>query len=246
MAASFSRVRRRQPSPRTRRRLSPASRLPSFVRRSPRSEPTGPRSRRRDPRGGRGRRAPSPALFSLPRPGRLLVTSDAGSWVVQQDGSRRLLGAYRDATWSPFGRFVVAATSATSSPRSSPRAASAGRSRARASASRAGPGSATDTRIAYLSADRPPRRRGRRHGRLVVGAERHAGIPPAWRPGSGSCSPTHRRGGRAFAGARSPRQGWALWTTVPPGPPQSLEWSSDGRLLLVLSPRHGVSILDGD
>ena len=50
-----------------------------------------------------------PALFSLPAPGRLLVSSDAGVWVVQQDGSKRLLGDYREASWSPFGRFVVAA-----------------------------------------------------------------------------------------------------------------------------------------
>ena len=50
-----------------------------------------------------------PALFSLPAPGRLLVASDAGVWVVQQDGSKRLLGPYREASWSPFGRFVVAA-----------------------------------------------------------------------------------------------------------------------------------------
>ena len=48
-----------------------------------------------------------PALFSLPAPGRLLVASDAGVWVVSEDGSRRLLGDYREATWSPFGRFVA-------------------------------------------------------------------------------------------------------------------------------------------
>jgi hypothetical protein len=50
-----------------------------------------------------------PALFSLPTQGRLLVASDAGVWVVHQDGSKRLLGPYREASWSPFGRFVVAA-----------------------------------------------------------------------------------------------------------------------------------------
>ena len=50
-----------------------------------------------------------PALFSLPAPGRLLVTADSGVWVVEQDGSKRLLGPYREASWSPFGRFVVAA-----------------------------------------------------------------------------------------------------------------------------------------
>ena len=51
----------------------------------------------------------APALFRLPAAGRLLVASDSGIWVVQADGSRRLLGAYREASWSPFGRFVVAA-----------------------------------------------------------------------------------------------------------------------------------------
>jgi hypothetical protein len=49
-----------------------------------------------------------PALFSLPAPGRLLVVADSGVWVVAQDGSKRRLGAYRDASWSPFGRFLVA------------------------------------------------------------------------------------------------------------------------------------------
>ena len=49
-----------------------------------------------------------PALFSLPASGRLLVTSGAGVWVVQADGSKRLLGRYVEASWSPHGRFVVA------------------------------------------------------------------------------------------------------------------------------------------
>ena len=50
-----------------------------------------------------------PALFSLPTAGRLLVQSADGPWIVQADGSKRLLGRYREASWSPFGRFVVAA-----------------------------------------------------------------------------------------------------------------------------------------
>ena len=50
----------------------------------------------------------APALFSLPAPGRLLVTADSGAWVVEEDGSKRRLGAYLEASWSPFGRFVVA------------------------------------------------------------------------------------------------------------------------------------------
>ena len=57
-----------------------------------------------------GVKGAEPALFSLPSPGRLLVSSDAGVWVVERDGSKRLLGRYREATWSPFGRFVAAAS----------------------------------------------------------------------------------------------------------------------------------------
>jgi hypothetical protein len=50
-----------------------------------------------------------PALTDVPGGGRLLVGSPSGPWVVQPDGSRRLLGAYREATWSPRGLFVAAA-----------------------------------------------------------------------------------------------------------------------------------------
>jgi hypothetical protein len=48
-------------------------------------------------------------LGGLPVPGRLLVVSGAGPWVVQDDGARRRLGSFRDASWSPGGLFVVAA-----------------------------------------------------------------------------------------------------------------------------------------
>lgn len=54
-----------------------------------------------------------PALTEIPGGGRLLVSSPQGSWVVQPDGSRRLLGAYPEATWSPRGLFVGAAAGHT-------------------------------------------------------------------------------------------------------------------------------------
>ena len=46
-------------------------------------------------------------LVRLPAPGRLLVQSPRAAWVVQDDGSRRRLGPYRDAAWSPRGLFVA-------------------------------------------------------------------------------------------------------------------------------------------
>jgi hypothetical protein len=57
-----------------------------------------------------GREAPAtqPALVRLPPGGRLLVDSQRGPWVVHADGSKRLLGAYDSASWSPQGLFVVA------------------------------------------------------------------------------------------------------------------------------------------
>jgi hypothetical protein len=50
-----------------------------------------------------------PALRSLPAAGELLVSSPNGVWLVSGDGSKRLLGDYDDAAWSPNGVYVVAA-----------------------------------------------------------------------------------------------------------------------------------------
>ena len=64
----------------------------------------------RDVLGG-GREDARPALVRVPGGGRLLVTSagaPASVWVVSTDGSRRRLGDYAGASWSPHGRFVVA------------------------------------------------------------------------------------------------------------------------------------------
>jgi len=56
---------------------------------------------------------PEPELAHIPGGGRLLVQSAAGPWVVQPDGSRRLLGDYEEATWSPRGLFVAVAKGRT-------------------------------------------------------------------------------------------------------------------------------------
>jgi hypothetical protein len=56
---------------------------------------------------------PRPGLAHTPGGGRLLVASSAGPWVVKADGSRRLLGDYREATWSPHGLFVAAVSDRT-------------------------------------------------------------------------------------------------------------------------------------
>lgn len=60
-----------------------------------------------------GIRNAQPALTEVPGGGRLLVQSARGPWVVHPDGSRRLLGQYDEASWSPRGLFVVAASGRT-------------------------------------------------------------------------------------------------------------------------------------
>ena len=124
-----------------------------------------------------------PALFALPAPGRLLVTADSGAWVVDEDGSKRRLGSYREASWSPFGRFVVAS-------RRNELVALTPGGEVRWTLARPDirfprwGGTRTDTRIAYLS----------RGGLRVVGGDgrgdrlldgRGGEQAPAWLPGPG-------------------------------------------------------------
>lgn len=49
-----------------------------------------------------------PALVRVPGGGSLLVQSGGSTWVVSADGSRRRLGRFSGASWSPRGLFVVA------------------------------------------------------------------------------------------------------------------------------------------
>jgi hypothetical protein len=170
-----------------------------------------------------------PALFSLPAPGRLLVSSDAGVWVVQEDGSKRLLGDYREASWSPFGRFVVAA-------RENELAALEADGDVRWTLARPGvssprwTGTETDTRIAYV--DRSGVRVVAGDGtddRLVVGSARG---PLAWRPGRGFELAYVDRAGRVAVVDLATGE---TWRGRRDGRVIDLEWSSDGRRLVVTS-----------
>ena len=117
-------------------------------------------------------------LFSLPTRGRLVVSGKGGAWVVSPDGSRRRLGAYRDAAWSPHGLYVVAVRRDElvaldpkgnvrwTLPRRSPRFP-------------AWTGTFTDTRIAYIAGGRLHVVGGDSKGDRTIGAA--AQIPPVWR-----------------------------------------------------------------
>src|SRR5205823_14706248 len=121
-----------------------------------------------------------PELFSLPSPGQLLVTSRGGVWIVHGDGSRRRLGAYRAATWSPHGLFVAATRKnelLALDPAGHVRWSIARRSARLPSWE----GTRTDTRIAYLSGGTLRVVAGDGTGDQAIGPA--APVAPAWRPG---------------------------------------------------------------
>jgi WD40 repeat protein len=189
-----------------------------------------------------------PELTSLPAPGRLLVTSAQGAWVVAQDGGKRRLGSYKDAVWSPRGLFVAVTKGrelTTVEPDGTVRWSLA------AHRSVSDPVWApSGIRIAYLAGSSL---------RVVAGdgdddhllAERVYPTSPAW-------APEGDRNILAFVGpdrtvrAVDVESGRTLWRSARfGGGVRSLEWSSTGRLLVlarsffVILDEHGRAIAKG-
>jgi hypothetical protein len=182
-----------------------------------------------------------PALFALPAAGRLLVVSTSGAWVVHGDGSRRFLGRYREASWSPHGLFVVAV-------RGHELRALTPTGQARWTLSRRGHlaaprwgGTFRDTRIAYLRGDTLRVVAGDGTGDRLL-ARRVAPVAPAWRP----YRPAHQlafadaHGRIRLVDADSRR---TLAVSRPGEPPRQLLWTPSGRRLLVVT-RRRLRLLD--
>ena len=104
-------------------------------------------------------------------------------------------------------------------------------------------GTATDTRIAYLSSDRLRVVAGDGTGDAAAGERPPAEVAPAWRAGFGFVLAYADTSG--LVDALLLAKGGQLWTSEAPGTPRSLEWSSDAEQLLVLSAGR-ISILDAD
>lgn len=178
-----------------------------------------------------------PALFSLPASGRLLVVSDDGPWIVQPDGSKRRLGDWREASWSPFGRFVIAS-------RANELAALDAQGDVRWSLARPNVrfpswgGSRTDTRVAYLTG-------GRLHvvagdGTQDVDAGAAAPVAPAWRPGARHVVAYVDPSGRV--NVRDTDAGSLVWRSAPQAAPRLLAWSRDGRRLVLVTRARVVTL----
>jgi hypothetical protein len=186
-----------------------------------------------------GRERAEPVLTELPTGGRLLVESARGPWIVQPDGSKRLLGEYDQATWSPRGLFVAVTREhelLATDPLGAVRWSVPQRGRVHDPA-----WSPSGFRVAYLSGDSL---------RVVAGdgtedhqLEEHvAATPPAWKPGQPHLLTHVDPGGRVrLVNVDAGRQVWAsgrFATDV-----KSLAWSLDGERLLVLTSSF-YSVLD--
>jgi WD40 domain-containing protein len=215
----------------------------------------------------------SPALFRLPAPGRLLVSGRGGTWVVAADGSKRRLGSYPQAAWSPHGLFVVASTR-TQLAAIDPRNGGVHWSLARPAVAfpRWG-GTRTDTRLAYVS---------RGTLRVVAGdgtgdhaVAQASAVPAVWQPerhvlayaagrrivvydaDAGRVVAQHRlAGARALAWSRdgtelaaASRREVAVYrggkrSVLPLAGVRALAFSRDGRLAVVRG--RAVLVVDGE
>jgi hypothetical protein len=180
----------------------------------------------------------APVLTSLPAPGSLLVDSAKGLWIVREDGSKRLLGAYRESSWSPRGLYVAATSRhevAAVDPLGEVRWALA----------RGGPvhspaWSPDGYRVAYLNGGELRVVAGDGTGDRRV-APAVAGVAPAWEPGSHHLLSFVAPGG----GVRTVQadSGRVSFEAEAGADPLGLEWSPDGRRLMVAT-RTEVTTLD--
>ena len=185
----------------------------------------------------------SPALTSLPARGTLLVNSKNGPWIVRFDGSKRLLGAWWEGSWSPNAEFVAVSRQrevAALSPDGTVRW-SIGRNGIVRGARWSSEVNPNDTRVAYLNGrvlhvvggngegDKELRRR--------VGAS-----APAWRPDAFELAFSTVDGRIELVDAESAR---TIWRTVPGEVPRQLAWSEDGERLLALGDRS-LRVLDAN
>ena len=180
-----------------------------------------------------------PLLLELPSPGRLLVVSPSGAWVVNDDGSKRLLGPAGDATWSPQGLFVAVARG-----RELVALTPEGVTRwtipqdARVRTPRWAP---SGFRIAYLAGStlRVTAGDGTGDRLLARGVPR---VAPAWRPGAEHVlAYVARDGGVRVVDTDSSRT--LARATATGRPVLGLAWLRGGRALAVLD-REGVRIVE--
>ena len=188
--------------------------------------------------GTAGGRDAGSALVSLPAPGRLLVNSPAGVWVVQRDGSKRLLAGYADASWSPKGLFVAASRGrelVALEPNGTVRW-----SLGRSSVVRSPHWSYDGYRIAYRAGPTLRVVNGDGTGDRLV-ARGLDPVAPAWRPGTHHVVFSHLNGRLVVLDADTRTLLWSHGLSA--DRPIQLAWSDDGKQLLAVS-RSSLATFD--
>jgi hypothetical protein len=179
------------------------------------------------------------ALFSLPAPGQILVGGPGGAWIVAADGSKRRLGSWHEATWSPHALYVAVAGGdqlTAVNLRGTPQW-----SIARPDVSSPRWFAPNGYRLAYLSGTTL---------RVIAGdgtgdrqlARRVGRVAPAWRPGHNyELAYADTNGTVVVRDAGTGRVAWSHRTTTGP---LLLAWSSAGTRLLVLTSAAAL-VFDG-
>ena len=177
----------------------------------------------------RGEKNANPALYSLPSGSSLLVESDRGVWVVQRDGSKRLLRGYRDASWSPHGVYLAAVRGSELRALEPNGAVHWSIARpGRLSSPRWSDATPPCCRIAYLAGPtlRVVNGDGTDDRLLAAGV---APVAPAWRPHTHVLAYVDTGG---LVRVLEADTGRLLRTIHPAQRPTQLDWSADGRFLL--------------
>ena len=190
-----------------------------------------------------GEETAEPPLARLPSGGHLLVLSEQGPWIVRPDGSKRLLGNYDDASFSPNALFVVATQGRRV-------VALEPDGDVRWTVTRPTP--VADARWAPSPGFHVAYREGTAL-RVIGGdgegdrllAENVAPVAPAWRPGEGRTVLAYAStDGRVRVVGLDGKQ---IWAVDPGAAPGQLVWSDDAGLLLVVTSgrRHPVYAAGG-
>jgi WD40 repeat protein len=180
----------------------------------------------------RGEPNAAPALFALPTPhSRLLVSSADGIWVVQSDGSKRLLRGYHDPSWSPHGLYVAAVR--TNELRALEPNGAVHWSIGRTGLIRAPRWSFDGFRVAYFAGPTLRVINGDGTRDHVLTRAARPGMS-AWQPSSHSLAYVNAAGNIVVRNVDRTAQFAVIRTRLTP---RQLQWTPDGRLLVAVGPR---------
>jgi WD40 repeat protein len=186
--------------------------------------------------------APAPKRqrgLDLPAPGRLLVASDRGLWIVTGDGARTRLGDWSSGSWSPHAKHIVVASGRTVA---AIRPDGTLRWRREASRTVHDPRwSPNGYHVAYRAGSRMHVIWGNGiHDATLPG--RAANAAPAWQPNQPRTLAWARADGTVIV--QDAYTGLVIWRRQG-GPVRRLSWSADGTRLLIAGARHGAEYAIG-